>query len=67
VFTQKGNDMSIQYDHSLAAALAVMEQLDGKHDIPKHVLCSILVYAFLYALESYDKERGSESPQFSTN
>ena len=48
--------MSEQYDHALAAALIIMDELEARPAMPKHVLLSVLVYTILHALEMVGRE-----------
>ena len=56
-----------RYEHALAAALAILEEIDRLPDLPKSQQLAMAVYAILHEMNRYEAERSGQHVEFSAN
>ncbi len=41
-----------RYDHALAAALAIIDEMQAKPGMAKHEILSLIIFSFLHAMDA---------------
>jgi uncharacterized protein (UPF0147 family) len=52
----------LRYDHVLAAAMVILDEMDQRPAMPKHDLLSLIVFSMLTALDAMDDLRMAITP-----
>jgi hypothetical protein len=56
-----------RYECALAAALVILEFLDGTPGAPKHEALAKTIFSILHAMDRYDEAKGDRHVGFSVN
>ncbi len=56
-----------QYEHALAAALVILDELDKMPDMDKPSRLAMAVFSILHAMKTWEQEKGEFNVEFSIN